>query len=103
MLDSSETVFDPRLGGRANLGTKYRDAVTGRFVPKPKSKPAPCMGCGIMVGDGYMETKLYQVGSYKICGECLQILNRRGKLWVEPYNQCLFLRPDGRVKKEKQW
>jgi hypothetical protein len=59
------------------------------------------MGCGIMVGESYMETVLYQVGKYKICGWCWQSLHRRGELRVEPYGQNLFLHSDGLVEKKK--
>ena len=66
-----------------------------------KLKGTACMGCGIMVGDGYMETRLHQVGNYQICGSCRRQLEKRGRLWVQPYNQYLYLCPDGRVVMRK--
>jgi len=56
-----------------------------------------CMGCGIMVGEGYMEKQLYQVGDYKICGWCYRQLNKQGHLWVQPYGSHHWLYPDGQV------
>ena len=60
-----------------------------------------CQGCGIGVGPGYMEGRTYRVGGYQICGWCRRNLQRQGRLQVEPYNQCLFLHPDGEVTVEK--
>ena len=56
-----------------------------------------CQGCGICVGPGHIEARTYRVGEYRICGRCRRNLERRGSLQVEPYNQCLFLHPDGEV------
>jgi hypothetical protein len=62
-----------------------------------KSKGSECMGCGIMVEDGYMETRLHQVGDYQICGWCRRQLEKRGRLQVQPYNSHQYLYPDGQV------
>ena len=62
-----------------------------------KPKGIECTGCGIMVGEGYIETQLYQVGDYKICGWCRHQLARRGRLLAQPYNSHQYLYPDGRV------
>jgi len=60
-----------------------------------------CMGCGIVVGEGYIETQLYRVGRCEICGWCYCQLNKRGYLWVQPYNDKLWLYPDGQVVVKK--
>jgi hypothetical protein len=97
---NNSVVFDRRL---KKSGSQYRESKTGRFLPRReaedqrKPKGTACMGCGIMVGDGYMETQLHQVGNYQICGSCRRQLEKRGRLWVQPYNQYLYLYPDGRV------
>ena len=65
---------------------------------KTEAQEARCMGCGIMVGNGYEEKKLYRVGDYYICGWCRQQLARHGRLWVEPYHERRYLYADGRVK-----
>ena len=56
-----------------------------------------CQGCGMHIGAGYVETQSYQVGGYQICGWCSRELKHRGRLQVEPYNQHLYLYPDGEV------
>ena len=61
-----------------------------------------CQGCGICIGADYIEKQSYQVGDYHICSWCLRNLKRRGRLQVEPYNQYLFLYPDGEVSVEKK-
>lgn len=66
-----------------------------RYMSKPKG--TACMGCGIMVGDDYMETRLHQVGNYQICGSCWRQLEKRGRLQVQPYQECRYLYPDGQV------
>ena len=60
-----------------------------------------CQGCGICIEPDYMETRAYQVGDYQICGWCLRSLKRHGGLLIEPYNQYLYLYPNGEVRKEK--
>ncbi|MDP2873414.1 MAG: hypothetical protein Q8P31_12875 [Bacillota bacterium] len=47
LVDSSEAVFDPRLGGRGQhgvVGSKYRDPKTGWFVPSPEKKSPDAIG-----------------------------------------------------------
>ena len=62
-----------------------------------KLKGTACMGCGIMVGEGYMETRLHQVGDYKLCDSCRRQLEKRGRLQVQPYQECRYLSPDGQM------
>lgn len=85
---------DRRLSGHTRLDSVGGDDGMGH-MSTPKG--TECMGCGIMVGDDYMEKQLYHVGDYQICGWCRRQLEKRGRLQTQPYKECRYLYPDGRV------
>lgn len=77
------------------------------FTPYSRIAPAlvfeiylPCVGCGIMIGEGHSETAMTFVGTHCLCGTCYVTLRKRGLLRIDWANvhstRCLF--PDGQIK-----
>ncbi len=89
---------DYHLSGRSGLDSVGSDNRLGALMGDERIE---CQGCGMMIGRGYMEQQVYKIGGYKICGQCLEQMKTRGRLWVQPYNANLYLHPDGRVVQAK--
>jgi len=77
------------------------------FTPYSRMAPAivfeiylPCLGCGVMIGEGHDETAMTFVGVHCICGTCRVNLLKHGFLRIDWANEhatrCLL--PDGQIK-----
>lgn len=62
-----------------------------------------CQCCGISIGKDFIETKVYQVGEFEICGWCHAALQRRGRMQLVRAGEVRrWLYPDGSVKSMKE-
>ena len=75
--------------------TKQRQTKT---ITKPE--PEKCFSCGILIGQDFMERSAYQVGKFRICGHCIETMNKSGHVEIGSRHGslCRWLYPDGSEK-----